>query len=187
MRRAAAIGAVLLLAAPAAAEEWVIDVSDSSVTFETQAFGRPVEGMFEEFGGEINLDPDDPSTAQIEAYVATGSVLTGTPEMETALTGPDGFQAQRHFRAIFNSSDIEEAETCAVAGARCYVATGTLTIRGAGRPLTLPFSLRREGDRAIADGMFEVRRTDYGIGTIEWGLSGRLATVHVHIEADARR
>jgi len=184
VKRLATIAAVCALAAPAWASDWRVDQADSSVTFETQAFGSPVNGYFENIGAEIDLDPDNPGIGGISAYVEPGTVFTGTPEADTALTGPDGFAAQSFFRATFNSTDIREAESCVVSGARCFVATGILNIRGGGRPLEVPFTLVEEGDRAIADATIVVRRSDYGIGTIEWGLAGRMTTVNIHIEAD---
>ena len=49
-----------------------------------------------------------------------------------------------------------------------YVATGTLTIRGVTKPVTLPFALAISGKTAHMTGTAQVTRLDYNIGEGEW-------------------
>jgi polyisoprenoid-binding protein YceI len=45
-----------------------------------------------------------------------------------------------------------------------YVATGTLTLRGTERPVSLPFTLDLQGDTAVMTGTTTLDRRDFGIG-----------------------
>lgn len=185
-RRFLALIAFIALAAPAAANGWVVDPIASSVTFATDAFGTSVNGHFSSFGADITLDPQNLPAARIEAYVDTGSVETGTPDIDDALLGEEGFDPQGHMRATFVSSDIHPGEGCESAEALCLVASGNMVIRGITKPLDLPFALSSDGTRAVADGWFVIRRVDYNIGTLEWELAGWETAVHLHIEATSR-
>jgi polyisoprenoid-binding protein YceI len=176
----------LAMAAPAGAAEWAVDKDLSSVTFETTAFGQQVSGGFADFGADISLDPDEPSWGSIDAYVETGSVETGSPDIDSALLGEGGFNTSGYMRARFVSEEIRAARSCDAVDAVCLVASGMLTVRGVAQPQELAFTLRTEGDRAIADGAFLIRRNEFGIGTAEWELAGSETTVHLHIVADAR-
>jgi len=176
--------AFFLCAAPASAADWTLDHGQSSVTFETTAFSQAVTGSFTSFGAEIALDPNDLTSGSINAYVDTSSLETENPDVEDALLGEDGFDTQGYMRATFASHEIHEADQCSEQGARCLVASGTLTIRGVNQPLDLPFTLSVDGSHAIADGAFVVKRSDFHIGTLEWQFAGRETTVHLHIVAD---
>jgi len=187
MKRALLVSiALIVLSVPALASEWVIDPDNSEVTFVTDAFGTTVNGRFSSFGADITLDPNDLTRAHIEAYVETGSVETGTPDIDDALLGEEGFDPQGHMRATFVSNDVHPGEGCGDAEALCLIASGDMVIRGVSKPLDLPFALSSDGTRAVADGSFVIRRTDYNIGTLEWELAGWETTVHLHIEATSR-
>jgi len=185
MIRLGVIAIAVALAGPALARDWTLDRSASSITFETDAFGRDVSGSFGTFDAIIFLNPDDLTTARVEAWVDVGTVVTGTLESEDALRGESGFDAFRFARARFISRTVREADTCNTSGARCLVAQGELSIRNVTQRAELPFTLSIDGDHAVADGVMRIRRSDFNVGTVEWGLAGRITEVNLHIEADA--
>jgi|GEM_PF-3235774 len=185
MIRLGVIAVAVALAGPALAGDWVLDKSASSITFETDAFGRDVTGSFGTFDATIFLNPDDLTTARIEATIDVGTVVTGTLETEDALRGESGFDAFHFARARFISRTVREAAACDAPGARCLVAQGELSIRNTTRQAELPFTLRIDGAHAVADGVMRIRRSDFNVGTVEWGLAGRITEVNLHIEADA--
>lgn len=179
--------AFALLATPAAqASDWVIDADASTMTFETQAFGDAVSGEITDFSAFISLDPDVPDAGRIEARVGVASVDAGSDQFNDSLQSDTGFAPDDHPDALFVSTDISEAMDCeAVEAARCFTASGTLTIKGTTRPTELPFSLQIIDGRAIARGHLEIDRTDFGIGGSAWGDAGQVITVTLHIEAGA--
>jgi polyisoprenoid-binding protein YceI len=169
--------ATALLASPAFAQDWVMDRGASAVDFEATAFNSPLTGQFATFSAQIRLDPADLSDARIEASVDTSSFALSDSQYRSNVSGGSGLAVAAHPEARFVSDDIR-----AVDGG--YEAVGTLMIKGESNPLTLPFTLTIEGDRATAEGEFEIARSAFGVGGGDWGDVGPSVSVTVHIEAD---
>ncbi|MEO8115209.1 MAG: YceI family protein, partial [Phenylobacterium sp.] len=73
-------------------------------------------------------------------------------------------------------------------GADRYVAHGTLDLRGAKKPLDLPFRLTITGDQARMSGSASLDRTAFGVGQGEWAATDQIpAKVAVRVELQARR
>ncbi|MEQ8406576.1 MAG: YceI family protein [Oceanicaulis sp.] len=178
MRRlllAAALTAIC--AAPAIAQDWALDRAASSVEFEASAFNTPLTGAFEQFSAEIRLDPADLAGARIDASVDTSSFALSNSQYRSNLAGGDGLAVEAHPQARFVSQDIR-----AVEGG--YEAVGELSIKGETQPLTLPFTLEIDGDRAVANAAFTIERASFGVGGGSWSDVGPDVTVTLHIEAD---
>lgn len=177
-RLAPALLAPALLAAPAAAQGWSVDREASSVGFETAAFGGSVTGEFADWAADIVLDPNDLSGARIEARVVTASGSAGSGEIDENLLSPAGLAPQQYETACFVSEDIRATKDG-------YEAHGALTIRGTEQDIVLPFSLKIDGNRAVADSRFEIARGDYGVGGPSWGSTAASVAIVLHIEAHA--
>lgn len=177
MLAAALIVSHALFTAPAFAQDWALDSSKSTVEFEARAFGDPLTGSFERFSADIRLDPDDLASARIDASVDTSSATLSNDRYRSNLSGGDGLAVEAHPEARFVSEDIRATDDG-------YEAVGELTIKGASRPLTLPFTLSIDGDRAVAQGAFTIDRSSFGVGSGSWGDVGPSVTVTLHIEAD---
>lgn len=165
------------LAAPAFAQDWALDRAASRVEFEARAFDNPLTGAFERFSADIRLDPEDLDSARIDAAVDTSSATLSNDRYRSSLSGGDGLAVEAHPEARFVSEDIRETDDG-------YEAVGELTIKGESRPLTLPFTLSIDGDRAVAQGAFTIDRASFGVGSGSWGDVGPSVTVTLHIEAD---
>ena len=63
------------------------------------------------------------------------------------------------------------------------MAPGTLTIRGMGKSVTLPFTLDVKGAQARAKGRLDIVRTDFGIGQGEW-KTGDMVALQVAVVFD---
>ncbi|MGJ3232229.1 MAG: YceI family protein [Oceanicaulis sp.] len=178
MRRTlTALALAALTAAPGLAQDWALDRDASTVGFEARAFNSPLTGEFEQFSADITLDPADLSNARIEAVVDTSSFALSNSQYRQSLASGDGLAIEAHPQARFVSEDIRATD----AG---YEAVGELTIKSETRPLTLPFTLTIDGDRAVADGSFTLDRANFGVGSGGWSDVGPSVTVTVHIEAD---
>jgi len=174
---AAGLGAASL-AAPAAAQDWVLDKNTSSVRFEVTAFGNLLTGAFEDFDAQITLDPGDLSDASIDASVRTASLDgIGSSDVRQNLRGGSGLDVDDHPEARFVSNEITRTE-------EGYEARGELTLKGTTSESTLPFTLDITDGRAVADGRFTIDRTNFGVGE-GWGEVEEQVTIIVHIEADA--
>jgi polyisoprenoid-binding protein YceI len=169
------------LAAPAIEGAWRIDKAASRIAFTGTQNGKEFTGRFERFDATILLDPENLETAQIEAVIDTASAKTGDRQRDAALPGADWFSSKAFPTARFVSATI------APTGANAYTATGKLSIRGAERDLTLPFTLTISDGRAVADAAVSLNRSDFGVGqgedfvTDKW--VGYDVGVTIHLEA----
>lgn len=177
------LGLALLASAPAIASDWTTDPAESSITFTTEVFNRPVTGSFGQFEADIRLDPADLANARIEGRVSVASGDTGNDEYNSEMTGGLGLDADHHPQAVFSSTDISESDICAAGEGACFLANGELTLAGTARPASLSFRLVIDGNTAVADGELAVERASFGLGGAEWGDAAETVEVHIHIVA----
>lgn len=169
------------LSAPAVEGAWRIDKSASRIAFTGTQNGKEFAGAFERFDATILLDPDNLGDARIEAVIDTASARTGDRQRDAALPGADWFSSTAFPTARFQSDTIVET------AANAYEATGTLSVRGVERDLTLPFRLTIDESRAVADASVALNRSDFGVGqgedfaTDKW--VGYAVGVTIHLEA----
>jgi polyisoprenoid-binding protein YceI len=86
-------------------------------------------------------------------------------DINKAIAGPEWFDFARYPQASFQSTEIRHVD-----GNR-YLARGTLSLKGAQRPVDVPFTWAATGDAATMDGEFTVPRAGFGIGTGEWAAT----------------
>ena len=147
-------------AAPASAQTFV--PAQSEIVFTSRQMGVPVDGRFRRFDVKAAFDPKKPEAAKLEISVDMASAQIGTAEIEAELAKPDWFDSARITTATFRSSAVR-----ALAPGR-YEVTGTFTLKGNSRPLTVPVTWTQSGDAGTAEGQFAIRRLDFGIGGGEW-------------------
>lgn len=153
-------GAVLLSSAASAAER-PLQAADSSITFTYSQMNVPLDGHFGKFGGKIVFDPARPETSSIEMWVDVAS-FSSNEDADPEAVKPVWLDAAGHPQAHFLSKRIT-----ALGGGR-YQATGTLSIKGISREVTVPFQYREQGANASVDGQFTLKRGDYKVGDGEW-------------------
>lgn len=184
MRPAASLPAIALtvalplFSAPAAAQSWALVDSESDLTFEVDQRGTTMRGRFTRFKADIDFDPDDldPATARVTVDMASADV--DNDQGNQILRGEDWFDVAAHPRSVFETTDIRRTDTG-------YEAKATLTIKGQTVPLTLPFRLTVEGDRAHMTGKTSLDRTKFDIGGGDADdMVGKTVTVSVDIMAE---
>jgi len=164
----------------AAAGTWIVDKATSWVGFTGTQTGKEFRGRFLAYDAAIELDPNNLAAAKIEVEIDMTSAKTGDKQRDDALPGKDWFAAAAFPKAHFRSRDVFAT------GSGTYEARGSLTIREVTRDLALPFRLSIDGNRASADGMVVLVRTDYGVGQGEFATGewvGLDVKVSFHIEA----
>jgi polyisoprenoid-binding protein YceI len=173
-----------LFAAPAFAQDWALDAEASSVEAHISVFNAPTILSFDRFDATIRLDPDALETASIEAVVYAASGVARNAEgraisdYQNAMDGASGLDVANYEEVRF----VSEAITATAEG---YDAAGLLSIRGMEQPVVLSFTLEIDGDRAVADGGFELNRTALGMTNSSWGTNVSDAVeLRLHIEAD---
>lgn len=152
-------GSATAIAAPGG--NWA--VSAGSLTFSLRQLGSPVEGRLSGWSAAISYD-EATGTGAVRVTIP----IAGGPDKGMNLgavtpqaLGPEFFDAANHPEAILEGSIAPAAAASADAS---HAVTGTLNLRGATVPLTLPFTLTITGDRAEARGTVTLDRRDFGIG-----------------------
>ncbi len=159
---------------------WI--VQDGTLAITATQFGSPVEGRFTDWTAAIEFNPDapGPEMGTVAVQIAVPSVTLGSVTSEALK--PEFFDAEAHPTAAFDAV-ILKAE-----GIDAYVADGTLTLKGATMPLSLPFTLALDGDDARMNGETVIDRRDFDIGTTNYADEGTVAhNVRVSVNLTATR
>jgi polyisoprenoid-binding protein YceI len=178
----ASLGALLLMpliavTTPSQAANWKVDPAQSKLAFTGTQTGTPFDGKFTRYDTSIAFDPAHLDTSHIGVTVETGSATTANPQRDNAMPGKDWLDAGEFPRAQFNTQSIRQT------GTDSYEATGTLTIRGITRPLTLPLTFAINGNTAHLKGHAQLVRTAFGVGQGAWA-SPQWVALEVGVDFD---
>jgi len=146
---------------------WTIE-RGSTLGFSTAWSGQPIEGQFKRWDGDILFSPDALAKSKLTIRVDLASVTTGDDQRDATLPTPDWFDATAHPTAVFTASRFKAT------GRDRFVADGTLTLRGATRPVAVAFTLTIDGGDATAEGSATVDRTAFGVGQGEWAATDQI-------------
>lgn len=149
---------------PAGAAEYAGFLPEKSkVEFVSTQMNVPVEGKFAKFSGQINFDPQQPTSGKARLQVELASIETGLDEANAEVAGADWFDVAKHPKATFESSTVEAL------GNDRYRIKGTLTIRGKSREVSTQASFSNQGGAGVFAGSFTLLRKDFGVGQGIWG------------------
>lgn len=154
-----ALVALILVGAAAGSS---IDAARSEVTATFRQMNVPVEGRFAAVRGQVQFDPKNPAAAGARIEVDTASFDLGAEEYNDEVRGKEWLDSKAHPLATFVSSKVTAA------GTDRFRAAGTLTLKGQGRSLEVPFAVRQQKGGRSYEGEFTVSRKAYGIGDAEW-------------------
>lgn len=154
---------LLALATPAALAQQVLG-DGSEIRFTTQQMGVPVEGRFKTWQARLSFDPRQPQATQLQLAIDTRSISFGVPDTEAEAAKPAWFHTAQHPQAQFRASAVK-----ALGNGR-YDVTGTLTLKGQARELTVPVTLTHgpAAGQGTATGSFVLKRLDFKLGEGEW-------------------
>jgi polyisoprenoid-binding protein YceI len=164
-----AAATALMLSGTAAAQPAQLVAAQSEIAFTTRQMGVPVEGRFTRFTAQVVFDPKQPEAANVAFAIDTGSARFGAPETDTEVRKPVWLSSAAFPQALFQSSAVK-----AMAPGRFDV-TGTLTIKGRARDLTVPVQLVQAGTLGTASGAFTLKRLDFKVGEAEWADTSLVA------------
>ena len=170
----------LATALPASAAHWNVDAAKSKLGFSVPWGNAPYVVTFKNWNADIDFDPADLVHSHVAATIAIGSLTSGDDDTDKNVRGAQGFKAEAFPDAKFESRSFTHQ-----AGDH-YVATGTLNIRGASRPVTLPFTLILTGGTAHMVGSAQVKWAEFGMGRdmgAEMPPIAPLATITIDLTA----
>ncbi len=174
--------AVVAMVHGAAARSYTIDATRSSATIEVGksgvfsfAAGHTHEVLAPAMTGTIALDVEDPAHSRVRVTIdASALKVTGkgesqddVPKVQATMAGTQVLDVQQYPTITFASTSVaikNHAGTTLDA-----IVTGQLTIRSVARTITVPVSVRLEGNTLIATGRFPVTQTAFGIKPVSVG------------------
>ena len=130
-----------------------------SIQFE----GTDAKGIFKELEGDIQFDPENPENSTFAFTVAVNSINTGKGMKNKHAVNSKWFDAENHPNITFLSKSVSQQ-------GEDYSVTGTMTIRGVAKEMTIPFSF----DGTSFSSKFSVNRMDFGVGTMK-GMSKKVS------------
>lgn len=136
-----------LIAQPLAAhaDTWVFDKQLTEVRFSWDNMGLSRRsGRFTDVDGTLEFAPTDPEGGSIEVVIKTGSVSTGSREIDDVMKSPDFFAANSNPRITFRSTAVERT------GDKAGLIKGELTIHGVTKPVTLATTWNFTGEHPLA-------------------------------------
>lgn len=160
--RTLAIGCVFALgfAAPSFATDYT-QGPGSTLTFATRYQGEVFVGRLPSFTTRLSFDPKRLATSTLDVDIALAGVTVANPEGDDALRGADFFNVAKYPQARFSARGFRSL------GGNRYEADGTLSLRGASKPMTLTFTWTAAG-RPVLTGKATVKRLDFGVGGGDW-------------------
>ena len=183
MMRALTLAATLaFVAGPAFAATWTVDPAKSKLGFSGTQTGEGFSGTFKTWAGTIDYDPAKPEAAHVAISIDTASAATGDGQRDEALPGEDWFDAGKSPKATFDATGFTPK------GGDSFETSGKLTIRGITKDVTLPFTLKIDGDTAHATGTAKLVRTTWGVGQGSWASDQYVGFgVDVTVDLTAKR
>lgn len=153
-----------------------IDPARSVVQFTVTKLGySDVVGTFRDSAGEVRWHPAEPEASSIRWRIAVASVRTDTRNRDSALQGPDYFDAARHPELVFESTRVRAA------GPGRLEVQGRLTMRGVAREQTVIVHHSGTASAPVFETDFDIDRYAFGIrgGSVMGRLIGRTARIHL--------
>jgi len=144
-------------------EVYAIDKVHSEAAFQVRHLVTKVRGRFTDFEGQVRIDRERPEASSVEFSIDAASVDTDVADRDTHLKSPDFFDVAKYPRITFVSARIRPR------GDDRYDVTGTLTMRGVAREVTLPVSFLGSArdpwgnERVGFELETKVDRKDYGM------------------------
>lgn len=166
------LAALLLLASPAHATDYVADKS-SQLTFVAIYQGESFTGRFQTFTPAISFDPAALERSRFDVRITLASANTDNEERDDLLLGSDFFDSKKLSEARYTATKFRAL------GGNKFVADGNLTLRGISKPIALTFTWTT-GAKTTLQGEARLNRLDFNVGTGDWADTGLLpATVTV--------
>jgi polyisoprenoid-binding protein YceI len=146
----------------------------NNAVFKLDAPLEAISGSASGISGTVTFDPANPGATRGRIVVAAGSLHVPNPLMKEHLHGAQWMDVATHKEISFEAKQLKNAKTD---GDKTTAdATGTLTIKGVARELTVPVTLtylkdrlgarsnnQMQGDLLVIRASFTIKRADFGI------------------------
>ena len=156
------IALVLLLFAPPVLADGVL-VDKSEIRFVTKQMGVNFEGRFRKWKANVVFLPNDLAKSKAEFDIELGSIDLESDDSESEVKGPLWFDMAKFPVAHFQSTSMKSL------GGDKFEIAGPLTMKGVAKGIVVPIVFKKDAaGNPVAEGTFNVKRLDYGIGLGLW-------------------
>lgn len=159
-----AIAAIILMPAIAsAADLYVVDKTHSEVSFRVRHLVANTPGKFNDYTANVAIEPSDLTKSTVDFTIQAASIDTANADRDKHLRTEDFFWVDQHPTLSFKSEKIVKKSK------EEFEVTGTLTMRGVSKKITVPVELGGfmkdpwGNEKAGFTTSFTVNRKDYGI------------------------
>jgi polyisoprenoid-binding protein YceI len=145
----------------------------NNAVFKLDAPLEAIQGSASGVSGTVTYDPENPAGTKGRIVVSAASLHVPNPMMKEHLLGGQWMDVTKHPEISFEARELKNAK---VAGDTTTAdATGTLTIKGVSKEVTVPVKLtylkgklgqrvpNMKGDLLVIRSTFSVNRSDFGI------------------------
>lgn len=166
-----------------AADTYTLDPTHTYASWQVSHFGFSSPSGKWMAKGTLEIDKDKPQNSKLNVTINMADLATGLAELDEHLKGDLFFDVKKFPTATFVSNKV------VMTGKNSAKVTGTLTVHGVSKPVTLNVTLNKMGVNLLSDKMTmgfsantQLNRSDFGINTLLPGVGDK---VIIHIEAEA--
>ncbi len=155
-----------------------IAADKSTLKFSFKQIGVNVEGQFKGFTATVAFDPKAPQKASAKMDIPLAKVDAGSSDANDELKGKAWFNSAQFPVAQFTASQFKPL------GGDKFEISGKLALKGKTQELTVPVTLKPEGQTAHLEGSFVLKRLDFAVGDGPWSDVSVVAnevTVRLHL------
>jgi polyisoprenoid-binding protein YceI len=145
----------------ASAADYAVQPSGSTLGFTSSFQGSSFNGQFNKWTANISYAQAELTSSKFDVTVDLTSAKTGDNDRDSALPGPDFFDAAKYPQAHFVTTGFRQQ------GSQ-VIADGNLTLRGVTKPVSLNVTFKPQGSGATLDVAGSVNRLDFGVGGGEY-------------------
>jgi polyisoprenoid-binding protein YceI len=147
--------------------------SVNNAVFKLDAPLEAINGSANGISGTVTFDPANPAATKGKIVVTASSLRVPNPMMNQHLQGEQWLDTAKHSDITFESKELKNVKTAG--DTTTADVTGTLTIKGTAREVTVPvkFSYLKDklgqrvpnmkGDLLVLRTNFTIKRSDFGI------------------------
>jgi polyisoprenoid-binding protein YceI len=170
---------------------YAIDKTHSELVFQVRHLVTRVRGRFTDFDGTVSIDPAAAERSSVNLTIKAASIDTSTADRDGHLRSGDFFDVEQFPTLTFASTRVTKKSD------DLFDVTGTLTIRGVAKELTLPVTFLGVAkdpwgnERAGFETEVTINRKDFGLtwnATLETGgfLVGDEVKISASVQAIAQ-
>ncbi len=134
----------------------IID-AESIVNFSLENRGSEVKGTLGGMKGDVIFDKENLDKSSFNVTMDANTINTANRKRDAHLKNEDFFETETYATISFVSSKIEKKEDK-------YIATGSLSMHGVSKDVSILFNATEEKGRQRLYGNFSLDHADYGIG-----------------------